>query len=231
MDNVKLLDRLDTKFTFRIEQLPGILEHMTKHYYLLDVNGLRVHQYHSLYYDTNDFQLYTRHQNGKLNRYKIRYRRYADSGLCFFEIKFKNNKGRTIKDRIRRSEVEFCIQEKPEKLLRLVTPYAPDMFTPKIWVDYQRMTFVNKHTQERLTIDRNLTYRFSDTEVSFPKLVIAELKQEKGDSLSPFKRLMLKERIKEGSISKYCFGIATLYPHVKKNLFKPNIIALKKIVA
>ena len=41
------------------------------------------------------------HQNKKLNRYKIRQREYLISDISFFEIKFKSNKGRTIKKRIK----------------------------------------------------------------------------------------------------------------------------------
>ena len=99
MESVKLMDRVDTKYVFPFSQLPHILDEMKSYYRLLDINNIRMHRYESLYYDTNDFQLYAKHQSGRLNRYKLRFRKYVDSnGLTFFEIKFKNNKGRTIKD-------------------------------------------------------------------------------------------------------------------------------------
>ena len=35
----------------------------------------------------------------RVNRHKIRFREYVDSGLVFLEVKCKNNKGKTIKKR------------------------------------------------------------------------------------------------------------------------------------
>ena len=49
-----------------------------------------------------DFDLYHRHHIGRSNRFKVRSRRYVESDLCFFEVKYRNNKGRTIKNRIRK---------------------------------------------------------------------------------------------------------------------------------
>ena len=41
---------------------------------------------------------------------------------------------------------------------------------------------------------------------------------------------MKQHHIREGSISKYCLGIILLYPHLKKNRFKPFLLKLKKII-
>ena len=92
LDELKLMDRFDTKFTFRRDQLLGILEAMIPRYRLLDVNGVRAHRYKTLYFDTDTLGLYAQHHNGQYTRHKVRYRSYVDSGLCFFEIKVKNNK-------------------------------------------------------------------------------------------------------------------------------------------
>ena len=95
MDRVKLMDRTDTKFVFHISELSELLQSISQDYFILDMKGLRAHAYETLYLDTVDFDLFRNHHNGKLNRYKIRYRNYKESALAFFEIKFKNNKGRT----------------------------------------------------------------------------------------------------------------------------------------
>jgi len=100
MDSVKLMDRTDTKFVFSFDQLPGILEAIRPYYRALEISGTRVSKYETLYYDTDDFNLYQRHHCGKMNRYKIRSRKYVESDLHFFEVKYKNNKGRTINNRI-----------------------------------------------------------------------------------------------------------------------------------
>lgn len=228
MESVKLMNRTDTKFVFRAEQLPGILEKIGKDYRVLEVNGVRPNRYETLYYDTPDFRLFRLHQNGKANRYKIRYRKYVESDLNFFEIKFKSNKGRTIKERIKRKEIENTITEKSKEFLEEKTPLLAGNLEPKVWVYYTRITLVSKTEPERLTIDLDLGFKFEGREKWYNNLVIAELKQSRTGA-SPFMRVMKELRIKEGSMSKYCLGVSMIYDHVKKNTFKPKILSLNKI--
>ena len=100
MDEVKLMKRTDTKFVFEYSLLNKVMEEIKAHYYVLDIDGIRLNAYRCLYLDTEDFKFYFEHHNGKKNRIKVRYREYIDSGLCFLEIKKKNNKGKTIKERL-----------------------------------------------------------------------------------------------------------------------------------
>jgi hypothetical protein len=228
MDSVKLMERTDTKYVFPFSELPKILEGMTSQYRLLEINNVREQRYESLYYDTEDYLLYTKHLIGKPDRYKIRFRRYLDSdGLTYFEIKHKNNKKTTSKKRTRMPDIESGIGENGCEFLKKFSPYQPEIFIPSIWVNYSRMTFVNMYSQERLTIDTNLTYKKADSAEgrisAFPQMVIAEAKREKAASVSQFIRLVRSTGVREGSISKYCFGIYNLIPSVPKNNFKPKV--------
>ena len=63
--------------------------------------GKGKHDYKSLYFDTEDRKFYNDHHNQRVHRHKVRYREYVDSGLVFLEIKCKNNKGKTIKKRLK----------------------------------------------------------------------------------------------------------------------------------
>lgn len=229
MDSVKLLDRVDTKFTFNIRNLPSILSLVQPYYRVLEINGLKSSRYETLYFDTKDFRLYILHHNGKLNRYKVRYRSYIDTNQCFFEVKFKTNKGRTIKDRITRKEIPEEITGKAERLLSEKSPLVSSTLHPALWVYYSRVTLVNKSGGERLTIDLNLNYNNNKKEIGYPKLVIAEVKQGK-TTHSPFIDVMRNKKISDVSISKYCYGIASIYDDVKKNRFKPKIRTLNKIM-
>lgn len=228
MDSVKLMDRTDTKFVFRQEKLPFILEQLNTEYRILEINGSRISRYESLYFDTPSFKLYHEHQRGKLNRYKVRFRKYIDSELNFFEVKLKNNKGRTIKDRIKQSIVPNAIQDKAATLLAEKTKLNASDLEPKIWVNYSRITLVNKHSPERLTIDINLHFKNSEQVAYIDNLVIAEVKQSKSKA-SPFIKLMKQNHIIQGSISKYCYGIITLFDKIKHNNFKPKLVPIKKI--
>ena len=99
MDNVKLMSRSDTKFAFKFSKLPELLNQMMPFYKILEINGKFIHDYKSLYFDTDDRKFYLDHHNGRVNRNKVRFREYVGSDLTFLEIKRKNNKGKTIKKR------------------------------------------------------------------------------------------------------------------------------------
>jgi hypothetical protein len=227
MDGVRLLDRLDTKYTFSLKKLPELLEQMKDDYRILEINGLRIALYETRYFDTHDFRLYLHHHNGKLNRYKIRFRKYTDSNITFFEIKLKNSKGRMIKKRVQVDDIADTIQGSAEELLLKKIQHLPSEFRPVLNVNYSRMTFVNRNSEERLTIDTGLNYNSFTGKLSFPHLVIAETKQAKS-ATSPFFSLMHRHHVRQLSISKYCLGIANLVNGIKKNNFKFKINQLNK---
>lgn len=229
MDGVKLMDRTDTKFTFNINELPSILEEAKNYYKILSVEGNRISRYKTLYFDTQDFDLYNEHHSGKLNRYKIRHRTYVESNIGFLEVKFKNNKGRTLKTRIKEIEVPELNTGKAFEFLKKSLPFDPMILLPKIWINYSRITFVNKTSAERLTLDLNLEFEKNGKKKNLDQLVIAEVKQD-SKVASPFITIMRNKHIRQGSISKYCFGIASSYSEVKKNNFKQKLSNVKKII-
>ena len=230
MDKVKLQDRVDTKFMFRDEILPSVLEKMKDDYFALDINGMRYNHYETLYFDTANFDLYLRHHNGKVNRFKFRARKYVESNLHFFEVKFKNNKGRTIKDRIKRPQIDPVICDASDELVRNISSVDPATLHPKLWVNYRRMTFVSKHSEERLTIDTKLTFIDENQTIPVQTLVIAEVKRGTAREKSRFIDLMRVNRVKNKSISKYCLGVISLNRTIKHNNFKPTLLYLQKLL-
>jgi hypothetical protein len=230
MDSVKLMDRTDTKFVFHVSKLPLLLEKLKPHYRALEVSAARMSKYETLYYDTANYDLYMRHQCGKMNRFKIRSRKYVESDLCFFEIKFKNNKKRTIKNRIKTKGIEQELGDKSKKLLAESTSIVPDTLNAALWVNYSRITLVNNLSPERLTIDVGLHFIKNNNRVDYGNLVIAEVKQDKANSISPVLSTMKEMRIQIGSISKYCLGVMSCVPDIKMNNFKENVRYIHKII-
>lgn len=228
MNDVKLLDRTDTKFTFNLRLLPEILSNLSAHYRVLTIDNHRFARYETRYFDTPQFEMYIKHHNGKLNRNKVRFRTYLDSGLHFFEVKLKTNKGRTKKSRVRLETNDYSINDKAEQLLTKKTHYTPDELSEAIRIYYNRITLVSKSLTERLTIDFDLKYQKNETVKAYPEMVIAEVKQDKS-AHSFFVKLMNDYRIKDISMSKYCLGIASLVNNVKKNNFKPKISYVNKL--
>ncbi len=230
MDNVKLQDRIDTKFMFKDNILPVVLNMMKEDYYILEINNMRFNHYETLYFDTENFDLYLRHHNGRVNRYKFRARKYVESNLHFFEVKFKNSKGRTIKDRVKRPEIFSYLCDTSHNLVKSLSNVNPDSLVAKLWVNYRRMTFVSKHSEERLTIDTKLTFIDKDQTIPISGLVIAEVKQGSVKDKSAFVSLMRKYHVQQKSISKYCLGVISLNEKIKQNNFKPTLLYLQKLL-
>jgi hypothetical protein len=230
MDSVKLMDRTDTKFVFPVTLLPEILQEVRDHYRALVVSGTRLSKYETLYYDTADFDLYNRHHAGRSSRFKVRSRRYVESDLCFFEVKYRNNKGRTIKNRIRTPGIEDHISENPARLLGELSNLDATKLRGTIWVNYQRATLVSRSTAERLTLDLGLTFRTAHREIDFGKMVIAEVKREKANSPSPVISVLADRKIRAGSISKYCLGLISTHGHLRKNNFMEQIRHFQRIL-
>lgn len=228
MDSVKLLNRVDVKYVFRSDQLAEMLCQLCHCYRVLSISGKRASLYETHYFDTAELEMYLNHHNGKLNRHKVRFRKYVDSGISFFEIKFKTNKSRTIKHRIKLRDSIYKITGENEDMLQRETGYPANALTEALEVDYSRITLVSKNFSERLTIDIGLKYKFHQQVSSFPNLVIAEVKQER-TSGSPFINLMQENHIHPLSISKYCIGIASMNTEIKINRFKSKLLHVNKL--
>ncbi|MBK9284476.1 MAG: polyphosphate polymerase domain-containing protein [Sphingobacteriaceae bacterium] len=227
MEGVKLMNRTDTKFCFTAKHLNEILTELQDQYNCVEIESKRISTYQTVYYDTSEFKLYLQHHNGKLNRFKVRKRDYVDSNLSYLEIKQKNNKGRTIKVRIKTQSANLQ-DDKNSEFISHNLPFSPSQLLPVIRIDYGRITLVNKISMERVTIDLGLKFIKNGNTISMDDLVIAEVKQEKKNK-SPFIQSMLKRRIFEGGISKYCMAIALTEPKIKANNFKEKINTLNKI--
>lgn len=229
IDKAKLMDRTDTKFVFSIKDLYKVLNEIKENYKILEIKERRILTYRTLYYDTKDLRLYKTHHTGKLNRFKIRHRTYADSGASYLEVKFRNNKGRVIKERIKKQDVPLQLDSEAFGFIRTKAQLKSEVFFPSVAVNYKRITLVNNETAERVTIDTGLEFVKSDHTEKVNGLVIAEVKQNK-KTASVFFDAMKKLRIRKISMSKYCMGVALTNRSVKKNNFKTNLISINKIV-
>ncbi|MEA3494660.1 MAG: polyphosphate polymerase domain-containing protein [Bacteroidota bacterium] len=229
MDNVKLMNRTDTKFVFNVEQLFSILEKAKDSYKLLKINNENYLGYETLYFDTINFDMYNAHINGKLNRYKIRQRKYLISDLNFLEIKFKNNKRRTIKKRLKIKSIETDISKKSKKFIENNSTFFPDSLEAKLESNFSRLTLVHKQKKERITIDINLNFKKENAKIELPFLVIAEVKQDGFSTQSDFMQILHQENVQPIGVSKYAIGTLLLNKNLKYNRYKNRLLTLKKI--
>ena len=229
VNKLKLNNRQDTKYAFRYNQLSNVLQELKNNYKILEIENKKEFLYENLYYDTPDLFMYFQHHNGKLNRYKIRYRKYIDNNTIFFEIKKKTNKQITIKNRIQAEKIENTLTQDANELIEEEVETKLENLTPKLWVNYSRITLIHKERNEKVTFDNNLSFKGMVNGWSYlPGLIIAEIKQERFSPNSELIKLMNRFRIRKIRISKYTTGSIMAYPDIKYNRFKPRLLFINK---
>ncbi|HNP48900.1 MAG TPA: polyphosphate polymerase domain-containing protein [Bacteroidia bacterium] len=229
MDRVMLFDRYDQKFLLRGSMLADLLQFLTADYFVLEVKKTRIHTYHTLYFDTQDFQHYLNHHNQRKSRYKFRHRIYVESDLHFFEIKEKNNKERTVKSRVQVKDKQASLGQASLQLIDEIAGCDGSKMEAKLWTNFHRITLVHKYKQERMTIDMNMVVEDRTNMAEAKNLVILELKQEKKTLGVPLVRKLVEQGFRPGAMSKYVYGVTQLYPENKHNLFLPTQRTITKI--
>lgn len=229
MDRVRLMNRTDIKYMISISRLNLLLNALINHYKVLEVEGERNSRYQTLYFDTPQFSNYLEHHNGKRHRYKIREREYIESHLSFLEVKEKSNKGRTAKSRIKLNEILPELSESSKVFVASKANHS-EVLEPKLWNSFRRITLVNKTANERVTIDTGIAFYFGDRHTSLNDLVIVEIKQSGVNRHSPIISYFKENLIRADGISKYCLGVAMLYPQLKANTFKEKLLRINKIL-
>jgi hypothetical protein len=219
----QLMERFDFKTYFDISKLEAVLEDLSKNYKVLTIKEENLFEYKTLYYDTDDLKFYKEHHNGHLNRYKVRAREYVSSKIFFLEVKFKNNKNKTLKNRISTNGLNYNLSESERKFIETYPELGSLSIKPALWVLYQRITLVGIHKPERVTIDINLTFDNGVQNVQYPNLVVMEVKADKSEGNSPITEVLLKHRFFPKSVSKYTCGMAACYQNIKKNNFKRTV--------
>lgn len=229
MGKVKLLNRVDTKFVTTMQGLEQLLQLARGAYFIQEIEGKKLMPYTTLYFDTDDCDMYSRHQRGCKTRQKIRVRRYENSDVFFLEVKRKNNRGRTDKKRMQIAERVPELANYTE-FLTAKSWYGRHRLTPQLSNAFRRITLVNNAMTERLTIDLDLQFHNEVTgeDYDMGPIVVVEVKRD-GLTHSPILEILKQLRIKQSGFSKYCIGMALTNPGLKKNRFKERLHYVEKL--
>lgn len=230
INSVRYMNRVDTKYLFSASKLPSLLKSVRSLYKVLEIEGEREFDYKTVYFDTPELLFYRQHVTGKLNRDKVRIRKYENNGLTFLEVKHKSNKGRTSKARLEKDEGDMNhVAQSRDFLEELISEHAYSL-KAVLNTGFTRITLVNLEEAERVTIDVNISWNNMKGEsISVPYLAIAEIKSDKSTSMSPFFHQLKKLGIRSSGFSKYAAGMALLNSVPKKNSLKPKMILINKI--
>lgn len=230
IENVALLNRVDTKYLMTETHLLAVLAEIGDRYDVLVVNDHRMGRYTTQYFDTAGLSMYFDHHNGRRDRYKVRVRSYEHSGIAFLEVKRKTCRERTVKARMPIAFGSQLPSSNAEQFIGSHAPYPLPMLQRSLWNNFRRISLVSKHSLERLTIDVDLHFGCETGERTLPGLVIAELKQPKFSAQSHIAQQMRQLQIAPAGFSKYCIGIALLHPAIKRNRFKELFMRLDRLL-
>ena len=193
---------------------------------VLDIGGTRSFAYRSTYFDTPDLFSYHQAARSRPTRFKVRTRSYLATGTCWLEVKVRNARGETVKDRI----------ELPPGCERHLTPEARtflaghdqiaphlDQLTPALVTTYDRATLHcgGLSRGQRVTVDAGLgCSRVTGTDADgtaadgtdvalgdLTNLLIVETKSA-GHGPGPFDRALWGLGVRPTGISKYAVGMA-----------------------
>jgi hypothetical protein len=230
LEKQKLLNRYDVKFIFSTQKLTEFIDSLQRDFRALDIKGERMFHYETIYYDTDDNLLFMHHHNGKLNRSKVRIRKYSSSPKTFVEVKFKSNNMKVYKSRLQQLDNELLFDNYDVKRLLEKYNLEDKELKQKITVTYDRMTFIHKWHPIKITLDANIYYKNCISEGGLKGLVIVECKSNNRLSVSNFIKHMKYLRIHELGVSKYCLGRILLDSDLKQNRFKHKLLSINKII-
>ena len=228
MNSVSLMKRVDTKFILKESQLLEVLSKLYDDYKILEIDQERLMKYSTLYFDSQNKKCFKDHHNGKLNRYKIRMRKYLVSDICFLEIKKKNNLGITNKIRTQIKDFETNLTSESKDFIT-ESKINNLLLEPSLYNNFSRMTLVNKNESERITIDVDLSFSFGTDEKKFDKLVVVEIKQEGKRLNTTINRALKSMSLLPTNFSKYCIGISNIIDDIKSNRFKEINLKINKL--
>ena len=238
MTAVKMMNRIDTKFLLNKGQLLEAFTMLQNDYKVQTIGGEAIAPYHTLYFDTEDVEMYTMHHNRKLTRQKLRVRTYRQNNTTFFELKDKDNRGKTKKTRVPiDSELFYECFSLPEiwNFIAQNTPYTFTELVPHVENHFNRITLVDNLKTERVTIDSEIRFANRHTGISnadMSNLVIVEVKQNpelRASSvlMNTFRQLHIQPK----RVSKYCLGTVLTNPDAKYNRYKEKIRYIEKIIS
>jgi VTC domain len=220
IESVKLMSRIDRKYWFHISELNTLLQMALPFYDILEINGIRLMEYQTCYFDTVGNDMYIAHHNRRLPRLKIRQRKYVSTNSSFLEVKFKTNKKVTFKSRIENEIERPVFSADEENFIEQKSPFTGKEIHPVVFNQFQRITLIHKNKLDRCTIDISPTFRNNQNEVYLEELVIFELKKSHSLKSSPMVSFARQLKIRQRGMSKYCTGRALLEPTLKQNAFK-----------
>jgi hypothetical protein len=217
---VDLQTRHDTKYLLSEDALIVALTSFGPGWQVLEVNTTQAVPYRTVYFDDPEFGCLRDHRQGRRRRVKIRTRRYGTAPDSMLEAKLRTGRGATEKLRWSRpaGPLEMITPAEIGTLRAVISaePYRVAVaaeLRPMIEIVHQRRTLIRLSTNERVTIDVEMTaQRTGTTSVVHLLAGAAVLELKSLEPRSPLARDLLAAGMRPGPFSKYRVAAARLIP-------------------
>lgn len=214
-EQAELMNRVDRKYLLDEAEASALLRGLDPRTRILRIDSRQEFRYWSTYFDTTDLTSYRLAAHGRRRRFKVRTRSYLDSGVSFLEVKTKDPRGLTVKDRTDHDPAdtaEIGPDDRGFVAERLAVhglePGLADQLLPVLSTGYRRITLLPPEAGVRVTVDTDLTWTDGDRGLSADGLVIVETKS--GRRPSHVDRMLWRSGHRPGRVSKYGTCLAAL---------------------
>lgn len=218
-----LQDRVDRKYVLPVAALTPILAALQGRARMLQIDGRRGFDYESVYFDTPDVVCYRQAALRRRRRFKIRTRTYLNSAERWLEVKTRDHRGHTVKQR---QEHRYDAVDLPETAREFIDHVVVGAELPGTWdlslvptltTTYRRRTLFLPGSASRVTVDTDLRWATADRrDIDLPGVAIIETKTA---TTRPCEadRLLWRAGCRPSLISKYGTGLAALRPDLPSN--------------
>lgn len=216
-ERAALLTRVDRKYVLTADAVTHLLETAPDSTRQLSIDGVREFDYVSDYYDTPDLACYLGAARRRRRRFKVRHRRYVQTGGAFLEVKTRRGDA-TVKERLAWAVPEIAgpgadFVESSLRQANLTVDTA--RLAPTLRTSYRRSTLFLPETGSRATLDADLTWRTPAGRSLASDAVIVETKT--GSTPCAIDRLLWSQGYRPVAVSKYAVGLAALHPALPHN--------------
>lgn len=218
-----LQDRVDRKYVLPTAALTPILATLQDRARMLQIDGRREFDYESVYFDTPDVVCYRQAALRRRRRFKIRTRTYVNSAQRWLEVKTRDRRGHTVKQRQAHEHDARDLPETAREFVDHVVVGAELTGTwdlsllPTLTTTYRRRTLFLPGSASRVTIDTDLRWASgANHHLALPGVAIVETKTA---TTRPCEadRLLWRAGCRPSLISKYGTGLAALRPDLPSN--------------
>jgi inorganic triphosphatase YgiF len=184
---------------------------------VLEIDGARLIDYETVYFDTPDRALYLDTARRRPRRFKVRTRQYENASAAMLEIKEKNGRDATVKHRTEYpSEHRRELRPDARAWIDSIVKFdATDLLEPTLVTRFGRSAAISRLAEERFTFDTGLVCATPDGSTVGLDGIIVECKSP-GSSTS-IDRWLWRHGIRPIQLSKYCTGLASIDPSLPSN--------------